>query len=172
MRNSRRTLAVAAVALLTLVAFAGTSSAKVSKGDRAAEFSGVKDGKNHNLKLSAYRGKVVVLTFGASWCKPCGKELPAYEALARKYAKANAAVQFVAVNIDSDHQKAVTFVKQSGLKTVKVGFDQSSSTVDKYEPGTMPTTYIIDGKGIVREVHAGFEKGDEEEIAKLVDGLL
>jgi len=171
MGMSRRIVAFAAVFFaLTLVGDAAW--AKVSKGDRAVELSTVKTRKNRKLRLSAYRGKVVVLTFGASWCKPCRKELPAYEKLARRYKKAAKPVVFIAVNIDSERANGEKFVKQAGLSAVVVGFDTGGGTVDKYEPGTMPSTYIIDAKGIVREVHAGYDSGDEKTVAHLVDGLL
>jgi thiol-disulfide isomerase/thioredoxin len=142
----------------------------VAKGDRAAEFTGVKDRAGKPLSLRALRGKVVVLTFGASWCKPCGKELPAYDKLAAKY-KSDDRVAFVAINIDSERANADKFLADAGVKSLTVGFDPASKTVEKYQPGTMPTTYVIDGNGIVREVHAGYEKGDEAKIARAVDQL-
>jgi thiol-disulfide isomerase/thioredoxin len=162
----------AAVAAAAVIAFAAPAAAEVKKGDRASELSTVKDGKNRKLRLSALRGKVVVLTFGASWCKPCKAELPAYDKLAKKFAKEKAAVVFVAVNIDSERKNADKFLKETAVKSVRVGFDPSGGTVEKYEPGTMPTTYIIDAKGIVREVHAGYESGDEKDIETHVRKLL
>ena len=51
------------------------------------------------MSLKRFKDQVVVVTFGASWCEPCKKELPAYEKLAQKYQKRGAAVVFIAVNI-------------------------------------------------------------------------
>jgi thiol-disulfide isomerase/thioredoxin len=166
----RRLCSIAVAALLVLTAAPGF--AKVTKGDRASEFSSVKDKRNKKLKLRQYRGKVVVLTFGASWCKPCKKELPAYEKLAKKFRKSKSNVEFIAINIDSERENADDFVKKAGVKVVRVGYDPSGNSADKYEPPTMPTTYIIDQKGIVREVHRGFESGDEKTVEKLVKKLL
>ena len=67
---------------LTSPALAG-----VKQGDRAAEFVSVVDASGKAVSLKAYKDKVVVITFGASWCEPCKKELPAYEKLAQKYQK-------------------------------------------------------------------------------------
>ena len=172
MGMSRRIVTFAAVALLALSLGGDRAWAKVTKGDRAVELSSVKDRKNRSIRLRAYRGKVVVLTFGASWCKPCRKELPTYEKLAKKYKKAGKPVVFIAVNIDSERKNADRFIKEVGLATVVVGYDPKGAAVEKYEPPTMPSTYVIDAKGIVRAVHAGFESGDDKKIKKLVDSLL
>jgi thiol-disulfide isomerase/thioredoxin len=153
---------------------AGVARAEVKSGDRAAELVNIKDRQQKKLTLRSYQGKqIVVLTFGASWCKPCRKELPAYDRIARRYQKAKAPVVFVAVNIDSERANADHMIDElGGLKSLRIGFDPQGGAVETYEPGTMPTTYIIDQNGLVRDVHAGFEKGDEEEVAKRVDALL
>jgi thiol-disulfide isomerase/thioredoxin len=161
------------VALGLALLLASTTSAAaggVGAGDRAAEFAGVKDSSGKPLSLRALRGKVVVLTFGASWCKPCKKELPAYDKLAAQH-KSDQGVVFVAINIDSERANADKFLAETGVKNLVVGFDPGSATVEKYQPGTMPTTYVIDGNGIVRDVHAGYEKGDEAKIARAVAKL-
>jgi thiol-disulfide isomerase/thioredoxin len=166
---------ISAAVLSVLVAFAAAPAvAAVEAGDRATELVSVKSRSGGKpLKLKAFRGKVVVLTFGASWCKPCKRELPAYDKLAKKYRDARANVAFLAINIDRDAANADKFLREAGgVRNMHVGFDPQGQTVDKYEPGTMPTTYIIDARGIVREVHAGFEKGDEAKIAASVDRLL
>ncbi len=163
---------IAFFAAVALLLSAGPALAKVSKGDRASELRSIKDKRNKKVRLRDYRGKVIVLTFGASWCKPCKKELPAYEKLARKYKKNGKKVVFIAINIDSDRENADAFIKEVGVETMRVGFDPNGNAVEKYAPSTMPTTYIIDGKGIVREVHSGYKKGDEKAIARYVDKLL
>ena len=83
----RGLLSFALVALLATPALAG-----VKQGDRAAEFVQVVDGSGKALSLKRFKDQVVVVTFGASWCEPCKKELPAYEKLAQKYQKRGASV--------------------------------------------------------------------------------
>ncbi len=147
------------------------ASAEVGVGDRAAELVQVVDGAGKKLRLGSYRDRVVVMTFGASWCEPCKRELPAFEKLARSYAGKKARVTFLAVNIDSERAKALAFVKQAGLRTVIAGFDPAKSSVESYDPPKMPTTFVIRG-GIVRHVHGGYAGGDEKKIAAIVDGEL
>lgn len=158
----RPLLVLALVVVLSAAAsLSNTAEAKVSEGDRAASFVAVKDAKGKAFKLKSYKDRIVVLTFGASWCKPCKKELPAFEKLSQKYDQKK--VVFVAVNIDSNLAKGKAFAKKSGLKKVIAVFDPKSSTVESYEPPTMPSTFIIK-RGIVKKVHKGFRDGD---IAKL-----
>ncbi len=149
---------------LSLVA--SPASAKVRAGDRAAELVSVKDENGRKVVLKKFHGKVVVLTFGASWCKPCGRELPAYEKLSKGYSKKD--VVFLAVNIDNSVATGKKFVRKAGLKNVLVGFDPNKSSVDSWDPPTMPSTFVIDRNGLVRYVHKGYEPGDEGEVAKMI----
>jgi thiol-disulfide isomerase/thioredoxin len=143
-----------------------SAEAKVRKGDRAAKFVQVKNAAGKTVKLKSYKDRVVVLTFGASWCKPCKKELPAFEKLAKKYDTKK--VIFLAVNIDSKLSKGKAFAKTAGLNKVLALFDPQSSTVESYEPPTMPSTFIIK-KGIVKHVHAGYRDGDIKKLKKLIN---
>ena len=149
--------------ILVGLGLASPASAKVRKGDRAPDFVSIKDGAGKKVSLKSYKKQLVVLTFGASWCKPCGKELPAYEKLAKSYDKKK--VIFIAVNIDSKVAKGKAFVKKSGLSSVLAVFDPKSSTVESYDPPTMPSTFLIK-KGIVKYVHAGYHDGDVAKIKK------
>src|SRR3954470_10485663 len=82
----------------TLIGAAGTAHADVLKvGDRLAELDVATDGNGKPVKLKSFKGKWVVLTVGADWCKPCAKELPVWDKLAGEL---KGKVVFVAVDID------------------------------------------------------------------------
>ncbi|MCG8423201.1 MAG: TlpA family protein disulfide reductase [Proteobacteria bacterium] len=148
-----------------------TAVAGVGEGDRAAEFNAAaRDSRGRRVRLKSYRNKVVVMTFGASWCKPCKKELPAWEKLAKKYR--NKGVVFLAVNIDKDLDKGKRFVEQAGLRVMRAVYDPGAATAETYDPPTMPSTYVIGRRGIVRYLHPGYRPGDEKKLAKLLDELL
>tara|TARA_R110002096_G_scaffold44526_13_gene120626 strand:- start:244682 stop:245182 length:501 start_codon:yes stop_codon:yes gene_type:complete len=144
----------------------GTADAKVRKGDRAVDFVSVTDASGKKVSLKKYKKQVVVLTFGASWCKPCGKELPAYEKLAKAYKKKG--VVFIAVNIDTKVAKGKAFMKKAGVDTMLDFYDPKSSTVESYDPPSMPSTFVIK-KGIVKHVHAGFRGGDVDKLKQVID---
>lgn len=154
--------------VLLLPALSSPAFAGVKQGDRAAEFVSVVDAAGKALSLKALKDKVVVVTFGASWCEPCKKELPAYERLAQKYQKRGANVVFIAVNIDSDLAKGKKFISQAGLHVVRAAYDKQKSTVESYDPPKMPSTFVI-RRGIVRHVHAGYAAGDETALASIID---
>ena len=156
-------LSIALVAALGTPALAG-----IKRGDRAADFVQVVDASGKAMSLKRFKDQVVVVTFGASWCEPCKKELPAYEKLAQKYQKRGASVVFIAINIDTESSKAKKFMSQAGLRAVRAAFDRQKSTVESYDPPKMPSTFVI-RRGIVKHVHAGYERGDESKLATIID---
>ncbi len=163
---------LAAALLLGLVGSAATAHADVKTGDRAPEFdSAAKDVKGKKFRLKALRGQWVVVTLGASWCKPCKAELPAWDKLAAQY---DGKVCFVAVNIDNDSKVGAKFMKKLKIKNLVVVYspEDATDTSDRYSPEHFPTTYVIDPKGVVRHVHKKYSKGDDKKLATQLDKLL
>ncbi len=142
----------------------------VHKGQAAALFDlpGL-DGQR--VKLEALRGKVVLLDFWASWCAPCKEELPELGKLAAEYRQKG--VEVVTINVDSDRASAAELVKRLKL-TLRVGLDpRGDKAAGQYGPETIPASYIIDRRGIVRAIHNGFRGADD--LAKFreeIDALL
>jgi thiol-disulfide isomerase/thioredoxin len=117
-------------------------------------------------------GKVVLVDFWASWCKPCKEELPALDKLAKAYKDAGKDVVILAINIDEDKKNGEKFLKDKGIKHLTVLWDSGKGTADLYDPPTMPTSYIVNKKGIVSHVNQGYTKGDEKTVKKQIDALL
>jgi peroxiredoxin len=137
---------------------AGTSFA-VGRGQRAPDFSLPKLGGGR-VSLSSLRGKVVLVDFWAQWCEPCKKELPELDKLSREYSDKNVVV--LAVNIDKTTENAQRLATQLGLK-LPILLDPAGSVAGTYDLPKMPSSFIVDKKGIVRFVHEGFEgSGDVE----------
>ena len=147
--------------------FSSSAFAKVSVGDKPLKKMAVTNGEGKPLKRVAKKN-IVVLAFGASWCAPCKKELPAYEKLAKKH---KGKVSFVAINVDEDIEKGKSFMEEAGLKAMLGVYDAKQKTMDLFEPPKMPTTYILKNAKVVY-VHGGFAKGDEAvldaELKKLI----
>jgi thiol-disulfide isomerase/thioredoxin len=160
---------VLALSLVTMVAVPAT--AEVKEGERAPELDGAKDARGKAFKLKAYRGQWVVMTFGGSWCKPCKKELPAWEKLAVTW---SGKVAFVAVNLDNDPAKGKKFM--DGLKLKKMvrvyAPEETTAAADVYSPPKQPSSFVIDPKGIVRELHEGYEGGDDKKMDALLRSLV
>ncbi len=149
------------IALGHLVAVSPLALAEVKPGDRAADFE-KKSIAGETVKLSALRGKVVLVDFWASWCEPCKRELPLLGKMAAKLKPRG--VEIVTINIDDKQANALDFIKTHGLGKLTVVADTDKTLVGKYEPPKMPSSFVVDKSGIVRAVNAGFDDGDEAKI--------
>ena len=160
------------LALVFVTLFAVNAHADTLKvGDRLAELDTAVDASGHAFHVKALKGKWVMLTFGASWCKPCAKELPAWDKLAPDWAKK---VEFVAVDLDSKIEDGKRFhdkdVKLKNL--VRVYLSPDSAVAAKYGSDHMPTTVLADPQGVIRYIRGGFEKGDVDgEVKKMKEQL-
>jgi cytochrome c biogenesis protein CcmG, thiol:disulfide interchange protein DsbE len=105
------------------------------------------------VSLEAFRGEVVVLNFWATWCTPCREEAPAFQRLSREYD--GHGVQFVGMNERDDRAAAQDFLREFRLEYPS-GFDPTGSLADDFELYGMPTTFLIDADGIIRERFIGY----------------
>jgi peroxiredoxin len=142
--------------------------AALEEGTRAPEIAGT-DLEGNRFQLSQARGKVVVVDFWASWCQPCGDAMPALDRLYRQYKDHGLVV--VGVNVDREERNARQFLRRTRV-SFPVVHDESHSLADRYAPPTMPSTYVIDRRGVVRHVHAGFRQGDARSLETMIRGLL
>ncbi len=158
MRPSPVTLSLALVATLML---APPSVHAVEEGEAAPDFAARSlDGDGH-VSLARYRGKVIYLDFWASWCGPCTKAIPAIEKLRKELPASD--FQVVAVNLDREPERAREFLAAHGVGYPSAS-DPEGNVPAVFQLETMPTSYIIDRKGVVRHVHEGFREGDIEAI--------
>lgn len=148
-------------------ALATPAAAEIKLGDRAPELDIAKTEAGKAWKLKNQKGWVL-MTFGAKWCVPCAKELPAWDKLAPQFAKK---ITFVAVNVNNNPKDGKKFHDKLKLKNmVRVYLPQDKATADEqYDTGTFPSTFVVDPKGVIRHIHTGYESGDE---AKLKEHLL
>ncbi len=104
------------------------------------------------VSLSDYRGKVVWLTFGASWCQPCLAEAPDIQAAYTKYEPQGLVV--LAVNITEQDAAVKAFSERLGL-TYPAGADPNSLIADEYRVSSIPAHYFIDRDGVIRDIRQG-----------------
>lgn len=113
---------------------------------------------NRKIDLGALRGKVVLVDIWASWCAPCQEEMPMLDAMAARLKKKG--VEIIAVSVDEDRESAQAFLSKRSSWTLTVAHDPKGEVPEVLEPAKMPTSYVVDGQGIIRYVNEGFERGD------------
>lgn len=163
-RMGMRTL-LAAVAVASLCAARAARADELKVGDRLAELDHATDAAGHAFRLKAQKGWRVI-AFGASWCGPCAKELPAWDKLAPEF---KGKVEFIAVDLDEKKENGRHFHKKLGLAHMVLAYmSPDSPSAAKYGSDHMPTTVVADPNGVIRYILGGFEKGDVRgEVSKL-----
>src|SRR5262245_28515817 len=152
---------------LGLALIAGPAAA-LDSGERMPEI-GIKDLSGNAVSLASLKGKVVIVDFWATWCGPCKESMPVLEKLHKKYGSQGLVV--VGVSVDEEAANVGPFIKK-----MKVSFpivhDASHKVADRFKPPKMPSSYVIDRKGIVRHVHEGFHAKDSAAFESQVKALL
>ncbi len=122
----------------------------------------------NDFRLESLRGKVVVLSFWASWCSPCRGEMPELDAVYASFKDKGVVV--VGVNVDRDARKARAFLSTHPV-TFPIVMDPDALLLGKYGVASMPTSYVIDRKGIVRKKTIGYRPEYIEDLRKLLETL-
>ena len=156
--------------LITLSLLATTNLAfALDAGDRAPAFAAPALGGKGMVELSKYRGKVVYLDFWASWCAPCLTAIPEVEKMRGEFPSDQ--FQIIAVNLDQKEKKALRFLSKNPVGYPSAS-DPKGRLPDQYGVDTMPTSYLIDRKGVIRYVHRGFKRGDGGKLRDEIRALL
>lgn len=161
--SSRRALTLVLL-LLPLTGLAG----KQFISEPAPDFA-LKNAQGENLRLSEYRGEVVMLTFWASWCGRCRDQLAQLANLHSRHGEAGLRILSVTIDDDPDRARAIMADLRLGFPVL---FDADKTVARLYDPRTMPLTVIIDHAGTVRHLHEGYRRGDEESYQSELMALL
>lgn len=154
---------------LCLMLFSCASFASsVALSGQAPDFA-LPAGKKKPLKLSDFRGDVVMINFWASWCGPCREEMPLIQDLYKKYKKLGFTVY--GVNVDANPKEAQPLLKQSKV-TFPVGYDMKNKVSELYKVDSMPSTVMVDRKGNMRFLHRGYKPGYEKDYEKQIRKLI
>lgn len=162
----KRTAPIALTLALSLCSFAAEA---VDVGQPAPEFTLPTLLQDQPTALKQYAGKVVYLDFWASWCAPCRTSFPLLNKLYEKLK--GKGFEVVGVNVDEDKGNAEKFLKEFPV-SFTVLRDATGEWPDKYVVESMPTSFIIDKKGVVQKIHHGFTSGDITELEEKITELL
>lgn len=126
-------------------------------------------GDADTLTLADFRGRVVYVDFWASWCGPCRLSLPALDAIYREMEEDGLMV--IAVSVDVVEEDALDFLTRYPV-SYPVVIDTDGSVPREFGVNGMPSGYLIDRSGQVREVHVGFRRGDEDDLRDAIAALI
>jgi peroxiredoxin len=183
-KNPRRLLLIAGVALaLSVVVWRPQTVSLQSWAPKSAAGAPVKNGKDRKhapefalqdasgkvVRLSDFRGKVVLRDFWATWCGPCGIEIPWFTEFQRKYK--DRGFEVVGVSMDDEGWKVIKpFVAEQKINyRIVLGDDKTGDQYGGVE--ALPTTFVIDRDGRIASVHVGLasRRDFEDAIEKLLD---
>lgn len=122
-----------------------------------------------DLSMSDFLGKITYVDFWASWCGPCRLSLPALNSLNEAFSEDP--VQFLAISIDVVEEDAWDFLKRYAVD-YPVVIDIEGDIARRFAVDGMPSGYLVDALGRVREIHIGFKRGDELKLAESIKKML
>lgn len=142
-----------------------------AEAGQAADFS-LRNLDGQAVTLSQFRGKVVVMSFWATWCVPCQQEMPHLEEMWKELGPKG----LVVLGISEDDAKADAMVKPR-VKALGVTYmilrDPQTTVVAQFNPSkNLPFTAVVDRAGALASTHAGYAPGDENTLRAEVEALL
>lgn len=159
-----------AIALLFSICLAAPSVAATATlvGKDAPDFV-LKSLDGRNLRLSEFRGQVVLVNFWARWAGDSREELPALDRINTTYGRSGLVV--LGVSLDEDARRARDF---AGTMRVRypILLDTSPDVGRDYLIERMPVTILVDRAGVVRYLNVGFKRGDERAYLDQIRELL
>jgi len=143
----------------------------IKVGFQAPDFTLPRIGSEGEMALSELRGKVVMISFWASWCGPCRVEIPALEEAWKDYKDKD--VVILGVSTDDTAKAAEGFLGMFPV-TYPMLLDRSGMGIANgaWRVQSLPTSVIIDRNGVIRERHIGFTRAQLRDALTIVDQLL
>jgi peroxiredoxin len=162
-----------ALALLAAAAFAllsrGGATAPLTRGSRAPDFELSRLDGQGSVSLAALRGRLVLLNFWATWCKPCEDEMPAmqrlYQALPRD------GFELLAISVDEVPGEVVAFQQRLGV-SFPILLDSDQRVARSFETFRFPETVLVGRDGVVIERFVGPKEWDAAAYVDLLRRLL
>ncbi len=122
-------------------------------------------------RMKGLEPRIVILSFFATWCKPCGEEMPELSRIAEE--NADRGVEVLFVNLGDTDQKVVDWLEEHPGIEGKILMDPFAETTKRYGVDALPRTIIIDKDGTVRFIEHGFNtEGYRERVSMALEEVL
>ena len=165
--SPKTTTAAFALLLSLCISSVAREPIKLAPGDTPPQLLGVNiDGEE--IDAGKFVGKVLVVTFWASWCGPCKKELPILEGIQRA---AKDSVKVVAINIE-DRDQFRKVAKALSTLALQITHDYRKKSSDAYGVHGVPHLVLIGRDGKVINVHRGYSEASVDSIIAEINGAL
>ncbi len=158
-----RVTRLAVVAALTLDVGVARAEAKPAPDIQ------LRTARGTTVRLSDLKGKVVLVDFWASWCRPCVRSFPAIDGLYRKFR--GRGLEVLAVNMDQQRRDADAFLSKAP-HAMRIFFDADGNALSAFGLAGIPSLVLIDRLGSVRFVHAGYSDKIGDEARPEIETLL
>lgn len=154
---------VAALVVGGLVFGSPDESGTGPSGGQAADIELPRLNGEGTVSLAALRGRPVVVNFFASWCVPCRKEMPAFQAVSDRLGDR---VAFLGVDHQDDRKGGLALLDDTGVR-YPAGYDPDGKVAQAYGLFGMPTTLFVAADGTLLETHTG--ELTEEQLVKAIE---
>ena len=163
---------VAIFGLIVLISFAYGQEGSKNYGKVPAIEVKTMDGSPFNMSEISNDGKPIILTFWATWCKPCIKEHDAINDVYEDWVD-ETGVKIYAISIDNarSSKKVLPLVNGKSWE-FEVLLDENGDFKRAMNVNIPPHTFIVDGNGLIVWQHVGYLDGDEEEYIEIVENLI
>ena len=160
--RSRTILSAFLLVVLFAAGCGGSPGPRVGRAAPAFSLPSLADGSS--VTLDQLRGKVVLLNFFASWCPACRAEMPFLQAAWEEVR--DEGVAFLIIDIAEDDEVVARFMEDRGF-TIPVIMDQTGDVATRYNISALPTTFILDREGVVRNITVGAFPGKEAILSRV-----
>ena len=153
-----------------LIAFFTVSSFSQNRTLPSVKVKNLK-GSLVNIQTIENDGNPIVISFWATWCKPCKKELNAIAEVYEEW-QDDTGVKLVAISIDDSRSssKVKPYVNSSGWE-YEIYLDPNRDLSRSLGVSTVPHTFLLDGDGNIVWEHRGYIEGDEEELLEQIEQI-
>ena len=128
--------------------------------------SGAAPAGANTFDLAHHRGRVVIVDFWASWCKPCRRSIPWLNSMRARYGASG--LDVIGVNVDAERDEAERFLRDVPID-FEIVFDPNGELAKQFKVQGMPSSFVFDRSGTLVETHLGFrdaKKGQSEATLK------
>lgn len=155
--------------ILFILLFPLSAMAELKVGDLPPSFLG-KDRQGQAVQLSEMKGKVVVVTFWASYCPPCLKEMSVLEKIQGQVGKNE--LEIVAVNFKENQKQFLKIKRKLKDFSVTLTHDKRGKISRRYGVKHIPHMFIINKAGLIEKIHLGYGDSFLDQLVSELNVLL